>query len=141
MAEPRAVLDEKDLPDPPRIVARHRDRHLVALPGESTIGVAEQRAAGYLPPPLLEQWAEGRPEVSRRHVVERAVKRCDQIHAFGGGGQAQRREGSGMGWDHDGTYPERLGQLAPEEGSCAAEREQGHPPRIEPAGDTDPLER
>src|SRR2546425_1012684 len=51
MAEPRAVLDEKGLPDPPRIVARHRDRHLVALPGESTIGVAEQRAAGYLPPP------------------------------------------------------------------------------------------
>ena len=46
-----------------------------------------------------------------------------------------------MGWDHDGTHPERLGQLAPEEGSCAAEREQGHPPRIEPAGDTDPLER
>src|SRR4029077_17898940 len=99
MAEPRAMLDEKGLPDALGIVASHRDRHLVALPRESTIGVAEQRAAGYLAPPLLKQRAEGRPEVPGWHVVERAVKRGDQVHAFGGGGQAQRREGSRVRWD------------------------------------------
>ena len=65
----------------------------------------------------------------------------EQINALRGGGQAQRRERSRMRRNHDGAHAQRLGQLTPEERSSAAEREQGHPPGIEPARDADPLER
>jgi len=54
MAEPRAVLDEKCVADPLRIVARHRHRHFVALAGEPAIGVAQQGAVRHLAPPLVE---------------------------------------------------------------------------------------
>src|SRR5206468_10044490 len=55
MTEPGAVLDEKRVPDPLRVVARRRHRHFVTLPGDPAIRVAEQRAVGHLAPHLRQQ--------------------------------------------------------------------------------------
>src|SRR5437763_15778040 len=54
MAEPRAVLDEKCVPDPLGIVAWYGHRHFVALSGEPAIGVAPDVAVGHLAPPFCQ---------------------------------------------------------------------------------------
>ncbi len=122
------------------IVARRRHRDLIPLPAEPAVDKARHRGIGERGCRRPRERLEGLRELAIGQIGQRAVQRAEHVDALRRRGQPQGTQHAGMRRHHDARHSQGVRQCTPKQRPGAAERQQRHPTRIDPARHTDALQ-